>query len=431
MQWPIQDCWYQSSLPLNLLYSVPQLAGHQQTRVVIIGAGFAGLATALGLVERGVQDIVILEAETLGYGASGRNGGFIMAGYSLPEKKLIQSLGEAAACELYQLTMAAQAKIKQRVRKYQIDCDLVDEGIVLADWFKKEKAMQQQALFMQEKMRTDWQFLAPHEMQKYVNSECYGCGLLEPNGAHFQPMSYVRGLAKHLMEQGVKIYEHSRATSVEQKTQGWSIRAESTVGESVIQTEQVIVCAGGYIKGLPVKAAQSVLPVATFVMATEPIGKQLLQHLPGQAAIYDNRFAFDYYRALSDTRILWGGRIAINKPSSSHIEQLLKRDLVKVFPALADIKVQTAWGGLMGYTRSQMPSIVESAPGLWHTLGFGGHGVCATTIAGELVAAAITDEHQQYLQFRRFQLSPVYGWLGLLAAQGYYWARQLRDILRL
>ncbi len=437
MNWPIQDCWYHRSLTPQAVFSGAVPDAEQASRVVIIGAGFAGLATALGLLERGCRDISIVEAQTVGYGASGRNGGFIMAGYSLPESRLINRLGEPLARELYQLTLRAQQTIKRRIREYQWDCELVDEGIVLADWFNNQAGLRVRQQFMNGRMGARWQMLAAGELPAYVSSRRYGGGLLEPDGAHFNPLKYVHALAGYLQANGVRIFEHSRAVAIQPGPRGWSVTVNSQDRQCRLSAEQVVICAGGYIQeqgqdqGLRVSQARAVLPVATYVMVTEPLGAALRQCLPAQAAIYDNRFAFDYYRAMADDRLMWGGRIAIARPAPDRIAQWLKRDMLKVFPELAEARINSAWGGLMGYTRSQMPSISQTQPGLWHALGFGGHGVCATTVAGEIVAAAISQEGRQQRLFEPFEMAPVYGWLGLLAAQGYYWWRQLRDVLRL
>lgn len=429
--WPLQDCWYDQSLAAEARFSGGRVEADWQAEVVIIGAGFAGLATAVGLVERGCRDVIVLEAESVGYGASGRNGGFIMAGYSLPEHKLVGQLGIGTARELYQLTRMAQGKIKQRIGQYQIDCDLIDQGIVLADWFKDRRALHQHLGFMNDQMQTNWEYLPSQQLQQQVNSPRYGDGLLEVDGAHFHPLKYLHGLSRQLTQQGVKVFEHSQIKTIHQQADQWQA---VTADGHCISASQVVVCAGGYIDGLQVPAtpmAKGILPVATYVMATEPLGQAVDVCLPGNAAIYDTRFAFDYYRKLTDNRLLWGGRIAIAQPSAKRIAELLKRDLCRVFPSLSNAQVDTAWGGLMGYTRQQMPSIQQTQPGLWHALGFGGHGVCSTTVAGEVVAAAIANrDHQQQL-FAPFKLPPVYGWLGQMGAQSYYWWRQFKDFLQM
>ena len=172
------------------------------------------------------------------------------------------------------------------------------------------------------------------------------------------------------------------------------------------------------------------LPIATYVMATEPLGDALRQSIPGRAAIYDTRFSFDYYRALPDTRILWGGRISILDRSAKPISRLLKADLCRVYPELRDAKVDYAWGGLMSYARHEMPQIGRLPDGAWHALGFGGHGVGPTTAAGELLAAAIAHGEPIPPGFADYGLPRVWGGAGMLAAQAKYNWFELKDRLR-
>jgi gamma-glutamylputrescine oxidase len=190
-----------------------------------------------------------------------------------------------------------------------------------------------------------------------------------------------------------------------------------------VHAREVVVCGGGYLRGLSAPLERAMLPIATYVMATEPLGAALARSIPGQAAIYDTRFSFDYYRPLPDTRLLWGGRISILERDARAIARLLKRDLVKVYPELRDAKVEYAWGGLMSYARHEMPQVGRLPDGTWHALGFGGHGVGPTTAAGELLAAAIAHGEPIPPGFADYGLPRVWGPAGMLAAQmKYNWA---------
>jgi gamma-glutamylputrescine oxidase len=172
-----------------------------------------------------------------------------------------------------------------------------------------------------------------------------------------------------------------------------------------------------------------VLPIATYVMATEPLGARLADAIDCRSAVYDTRFAFDYYRPLPDTRILWGGRISILEREPDAIARLLRRDLLKVYPQLRDVRIDHAWGGLMSYARHKMPQIGRSADDVWYAVGFGGHGMAPTTVSGELLAAAIAGERAVPEAFAAFGLTHTFGALGLAAAQFTYTAMQTRDAL--
>jgi gamma-glutamylputrescine oxidase len=186
---------------------------------------------------------------------------------------------------------------------------------------------------------------------------------------------------------------------------------------------------GGYARNVYRRVERAVLPIATYVMATEPLGARLKDAIDCARAVYDTRFAFDYYRPLADTRILWGGRISVLEREPEAIARLLKRDLLRVYPQLHDVKIDYAWGGLMSYARHKMPQIGKSADGVWHAVGFGGHGMAPTTVAGELLAAAIGEGRPIPEGFAAFGLTRAFGHLGLAAAQLTYTAMQARDAL--
>jgi glycine/D-amino acid oxidase-like deaminating enzyme len=164
-------------------------------------------------------------------------------------------------------------------------------------------------------------------------------------------------------------------------------------------------------------------------MATEPLGAHLRDAIRTDAAVFDTRFAFDYYRALPDTRLLWGGRMSIRERSSAELSKLLHADLVRVYPQLSDARVTHAWSGLMSYTRHQMPQIGRLPEGLWYAIGFGGHGVAPTTLGGEVLAQAMIGVAAIPPAIAAYGPEPTFGKLGLMAAQCTYWALQARDAL--
>jgi gamma-glutamylputrescine oxidase len=395
------------------------LRGGVDANVCVIGGGFAGLATAIGLVERDERDVVILEGETIGHGASGRNGGFVFGGFSLDNEQLLADQGSAGARAMYGLTRAAVATIRRRIRQYGIACDAIEGGIVLANWFKDDAILRRRQEFMAREFDVHWQLLSHDQLGAYTRSRRYAGGLLEPDAFHFHPLKYARGLAAVVERGGGRVFENSRVTKVvdhRTSTGGYDVHT----ARGVVHARHVVIAGGGYLRGLSAPLERAMLPIATYVMATEPLGDALAAAIPGRAAIYDTRFSFDYYRALPDTRILWGGRISILDRAAAPIARLLKRDLCKVYPELRDAKVDYAWGGLMSYARHQMPQIGRLPDGTWHALGFGGHGVGPTTAAGELLADAIAADAPIPAGFARYGLDRVWGPAGMLAAQSKY-----------
>ncbi|RQP26878.1 NAD(P)/FAD-dependent oxidoreductase [Piscinibacter terrae] len=405
----------------------PELQGVVEADVCIVGAGFAGMATALGLLERGTKNVVVLDAERVGFGASGRNGGFVFGGYSLDCADLLDHLGEARARHIYGLTRQAVDLIRKRIVRHAIECEAEEGGALLANWFDDESILRRQQGLMHDRFGVDWQFIDQDTLRgQWVRSVRYTAGLVEPDAFHFHPLKYALGEAAAIESLGGRIFERSRVTAMDVRSASTTVKAPQ--GEVV--AKHVVIAGGGYLSKLIPKLERAILPIATYVMTTEPLGAEAERLIPCRAAIYDTRFAFDYYRRLNDSRILWGGRISIRDRSPDDIAAFLKQDMLKVFPSLKDAKVDHAWGGMMSYARHKMPQIGRLPNGIWYGLGFGGHGVAPTTAAGELIARAIAENEPIPEDFKRYGLPPTYRPFGLLAAQATYSWFELKDAWR-
>ncbi|MTW13823.1 FAD-dependent oxidoreductase [Pseudoduganella eburnea] len=411
------------------------LAGRHKARVCIIGAGFAGLATAMSLMEHGERDVVLLEAERIGHGASGRNGGFVFGGYSLDEQALLATVGVEQGRRLYQLTLGAVEQIRRRISQYSIDCDATHSGIYLANWFDDPRALDERQTFMREHLGVEWLRIPPADFADRARSERYFGALYEENAFHFHPLKYAQGLAGALQAGGLRVHETSRATAIEALVRiadgagGGARWRVATAGGEVV-CDEVVVCCGGYIERLYPALAGAILPIATYVMVTEPLGDRMSLALATEAAIYDTRFAFDYYRPLQDSRLLWGGRISIRSRGPQDVARLLYEDMLKVYPQLSGAKVDYAWSGLMSYGRHKMPQLGKLPNGVWYGMGFGGHGVGPTSLAGDVLSAALMGELSKVDQFAAWGLPTTGGPAGLLAAQLTYWYYELRDWMR-
>ncbi|MEI7038100.1 FAD-binding oxidoreductase [Fulvimonas yonginensis] len=402
------------------------LQGRAETRVAVIGGGFAGLNTALGLAERGMRDLVLLEREQVGFGASGRNGGFVFAGYSLGEQALLDQLGETRARALFRRTIEGVHLIRRRIAGYAIACDAVDEGVVWANWFRDPSVLRARQQLLAERYGVSWEWLPEPELRERIHSARYHDGLFERDALHLHPLNYAIGLARAAAEQGVRIHEHSGVRRLRREGARW--RVETAEGE--VLADQVVLACGGYLAGLERRIDRAILPIATYVMVTEPLGERLAACLSTRAAVYDTRFAFDYYRPLPDTRLLWGGRISVLDRSPRGVQRLLRRDLLRVFPQLGEVRIDYAWSGLMSYARHQMPQVGGRGDGLWWAQAFGGHGLSSTCAAGELLAAAIAEGDDAWREFADYGLASTHRPLGFLAAQASYWRAELQDWLK-
>ncbi len=411
---------------LNYANDYPSVQGTIEVETVIIGAGYAGIMTALGLVERGHHNIALLDKNKIAWGCSGRNGGFVFGGYSLGPRGLVKQVGAEMAKEVYGLTTAAVNLIRKRIEKYQLDCDVVDKGVIWANWFENQQLLLDEQKFMQDYLQLHWQYLSPEELRTQIKSDRYHGALFEPNAMHFHPLNFALGITQVIAQQGGQIFQDTEVLAVDDSQPVKII----TTANGRILCKNVVFSGGGYMGKFYPKLCRTILPIATYVMTTEILGDELEKILPSPSAVYDSRFAFDYYRRLKDNRLLWGGRISANTKMPQNLEMLLRKDLSKVFPELEQVNIEYLWDGWMGYCRHQMPEIGQLSDNVWYNIAYGGHGVGPTTMGGEMIAAAIAEGDKSYQLFKRWGLPWNGGIFGPMAAQSNYWWLEFKDWLR-
>lgn len=418
------EVWYADDIASHRSYAA--LVGDAKTRTLVVGGGLAGLSTALSLVERGETDIMLVEARHLGAGASGRNGGFVFGGYSLAPYKLLARVGPERARRLMNWTLEGVETVRRRIKRYDIDCRLTEGGVIWADWFHRPGNMDAYRRFLAECYDIHWRWLDPETLRRRTGSRRYGGGLLESAAFHFQPLRYVRGLGRVLAGRGVRIAGTTPVRRLERDAGVW---LAATPG-GTIRASRVVVATGGYGPWPLPGRFRPVIPVASHAGVTTPLGPGHAHVLPGPEAVYDSRFAFDYYHRVAQDRLLWGGRISVRQPSRRGITARLKRDLLRVYPELTDVDFDWAWSGWMSYARHQMPVLAEAEKGLWYALGFGGHGMAVTALAGEVLAEALAGDRERLNAFAPWPAVRAWDGLGRLAAQSVYTSCQVRDAIR-
>lgn len=402
------------------------LQGDAQTDIAMVGGGLAGLSAALSLIERGQRDVTVIDANRVGWGASGRNGGFVSPGFAIGMMPLIRKYGPDKARTLYGLTVDAVHQVRQRIDRYAIPCEPVDAGMIRAWWTDDPEGCRRDGEELSETLGVSWEFWPRERLREALVTRRYYDGLYRAEGFHFHCLNYARGVAQAIEAAGGRIHEGTEARAIERDGTGWRIVTD----HGRLSARKVIVACGGYIRRLHPSMSAAIQPVATYVIVTEPLGDRLRDVIRGDWMITDSRFDFDYYRPLKDTRILFGGGIAVWGENPPGMKERMRRRLLAVYPQLADVKIESAWGGTMGYPVHQMPMVGEAEPGLWYTLGYGGHGMATTAMTGELVAGAIAEGDDRYRLFAPFGLRAAGGMLGLAGAQALYWWYQLRDAIK-
>ncbi|MCP5149579.1 MAG: FAD-binding oxidoreductase [Ectothiorhodospiraceae bacterium] len=404
----------------------PPLDHDVETDVCVIGGGLAGLSTAMSLVERG-RDVVVLEANRVGWGASGRNGGFLGAGFALPLTRLVARVGLDQARELYRLSADGVARVRERIEGHGIDCGPVIEGSLRPSWFDDRAALERTVERMARDFGVRWEIWPRERVRAALLSPRYFDATFHPASVQIQPLDYCRGLADAVARAGGRVAEESAVTHHDLAGAEKVVRT----ARATVRARHVVFACGGYIGALHRRLASAIVPIATYVVATEPLGaERLASAIRVRYSISDDRFANDYYRALDDTRILWGGRISARRSEPGRLGRMMLGDLVHVYPQLAGVRADSAWSGLMSYAVHKMPQVGTTAPGVWHAMGFGGHGLNTTAMAGEMLAGAIAEGDDRYRLLAPFGLTPTGGWLGSAAAQLTYWAYELGDFLR-
>jgi len=392
----------------------------KEADVIVVGAGFAGLTAALELAREG-KSVALIESNKIGWGASGRNGGFVSESFSQGLTSLINRLGAEHTAAL----VALSQKGVEFVRR---EANSIDPAIIGGDgWLlafrhdDPDEVKKLGALYDAYGMKR--RFVPRSELRALLKSKSYFDALENSASFHIQPLAYALGLAQKAHMAGARIFEDCAVEALDKTGALWRVRAAG----KTIKAQHVVLAGSAYMGGLYPRLQGAILPVATYVVTSEPMEERLDRAISYFGAISDNRRAGDYYRRLPDKRLLWGGRITTRRSEPKMLAQMLKGDIEKIYPQLGDFKISHAWSGLMGYAVHKMPIIGEMEEGLWAVTGFGGHGLSTTAMGGQIIAAAISEGDDRWRQFSSF--GPVWagGPLGRAAVQGIYWFMRGRD----
>jgi gamma-glutamylputrescine oxidase len=390
---------------------------------VIIGGGLAGLTTALQLSRAGLP-VVLLEAEKVGYGASGRNGGFVSPGFATGEDAIVRAAGVENARKIHRLSIEGVDFIRDTIRDLDITAAAPQPGLMSVLRHNDANSLKTHAEHMRREYGYDLEYLDRDAVRSVLKSQRYFQALRDAKAFHMHPLNYLRALATEVERLGGRVFENSAAVSCSLDGPEKIVRAAS----GQIKARRVVLTTGGYTGPLVGRLKRSFLPIATYVMLTEEAPDLIREAIATTDAIGDNRRAGDYYRLVEGgRRILWGGRITTRAASPAALAKELRREMTGTYPQLSGLKTELAWSGLMSYARHLMPQIGEMQPGVWHCTAFGGHGLNTTAMGGKLIAEAILGQSDRYTLFKPFGLAWAGGLAGLATAQLTYWTLQAQD----
>ena len=362
------------------------LTGDARVDLCVVGGGYTGLSAALHAARAGLS-VVLLEAHRVGFGASGRNGGQVGSGQRLDQITLEAMLGEDDARALWSLGEDAKALVRDLIAAEGMDdCPFVP-GVLHADW---TQGGLRESLSLADHMRRRYgydqleAFPDATSLRQVLGSPAYKGGVLDTGAGHIHPLRFAFGLARAAAAAGARIHE---GTVVQRVEAGVPARVVTATG--TVTADAVVLACNGYLGDLESRVAARVMPINNFIVATEPLGDRAAEIIARPVAVADSKFVVNYYRLSEDGRLLFGGGESYGYRFPSDIAAVVRKPMREVFPQLADVRIDHAWGGTLAITMNRLPALLHPAPGVWSASGYSGHGVALATLAGRMLAQAI------------------------------------------
>jgi gamma-glutamylputrescine oxidase len=401
--------------------------GTLEADVAVVGGGLAGCSAALHLAGRGFK-VALLEANCVGYGASGRSGGQTIFGLATSQKALAAQVGREDARRLFEMSIEALDLTQAMIREHGIECDYRPNHVHVAT---KPRHLDELAEWFDE-LRDEYAYESVHlldreALQAHVRSDRYLGGLLDTRSGHLHPLKFTQGLARAAEAAGALLFEQTEALHYED---GAGVIVRTPRGE--VRCRQLVLCGNAYLGSLAPALARRILGVGTYIIATRPLeAEQARSLLPSGAAVADVNWILDYFRPSADRRILFGGRVSYSAFQPPHLAESMRRRMVRIFPELSAVEVEYAWGGYLDITRSRAPDFGRLSPNVYYLQGFSGHGMSLTVLAGRLAAEAVAGTAERFdvfarLPHRDFPGGPLLRRPSLVLAMLYY---RLKDLL--
>jgi glycine/D-amino acid oxidase-like deaminating enzyme len=360
--------------------------------VAIIGAGFTGLSAARELAKQGAK-IAVLEAETIGWGASSRNGGMVLTGMKLSAETLAARYGMHATRAMYAASLASIDCVEHIVAEEQIDCDFARCGhLEVACKQSHFDAYARSVELIAREFKHELRIIARGDLSAEIGSAIYFGGIVDEVSAGVNPARYVAGLARAAQKAGACVYESARVNHINRMSRSGVAGFQLTTTKGTTFAQHVLVATSGYTSAVTPALQKKVIPIGSFIIATEPLREELAHELsPRNRMIYDSKHYLHYCRLTPDDRMLFGGRAAFFPETSQTIRKsaaILHREMLEVYPQLKNTKVDYVWGGTLDFTFDVMPH-AGKIDGMYFALGYAGHGVAMATYLGQKMGEAI------------------------------------------
>lgn len=373
------DGWYAATA--DLLEPFAPLRGETRADLCVIGGGYTGLSAALHAAQAGL-DVVLIDAQRVSFGASGRNGGQVQSGFNKSQQALEKMVGREDAYKLWEMSQEAMSLTKQLCATHASEAAF-KAGIAHANWHASEtRDDHANAAYLAEHYGyTKIELLSQDALYDILRAPAYKGGTLDHGAGHLHPLRYALGLARACVAAGVRIFETTRAHEIN----GTTVRCDS----GRIEATHVIQATNGYGTGLSRPTAARVMPINNFIAATAPLGDRVAEVLRRDIAVSDSKFVVNYYRLSEDGRLLFGGGESYGYRFPKDIASVVRKPMEQVFPQLKGIEISHAWGGTLAITRSRLPHISRPQPGVLAAAGYSGHGVALAGFTGKVLADAV------------------------------------------
>ncbi|MDH4041169.1 MAG: FAD-binding oxidoreductase [Gammaproteobacteria bacterium] len=417
------DSWYAATA--NLKLDLPPLEGAADTDVCVIGGGYTGLSTAIHLRRLGYS-VTVLEANKIGWGASGRNGGHVGTGQRLDQEQLEKWLGLDQAKALWQLGLEAVDTVCGLIEQHNIDCELKRGNLHVASKAGDIASLPGEVEHLQNVYGyRQIRYVDAAELAQMTSARGFGGATLNTGCRHLHPMNYVLGLARAALELGAQLHEGSRVLSY---TEGEKISVRTDRGE--VRARFLVVACNGYLEKLEPRTAGHIMPINNYMLATEPLSEEMARRLiRDDTSISDSRFVINYWKLSADNRLLFGGGESYSSRFPADIKGFVRKYMLRIYPELADTRIDYGWGGTLAITLKRMPDFGRLGPNVFYAHGYSGHGVPIATLAGKLLAEVISGTAERFdvmasVPASRFPGGTLLRWPGLVAGMLFY---SLRD----
>jgi gamma-glutamylputrescine oxidase len=422
---PHVESWYAASANQQLEF--PALQGEARADVCVIGGGYTGLSTAIHLRKLGYS-VILLEANRVGWGASGRNGGHVGTGQRADQETLEKLVGLSHAKELWRLGLEAVDTVCELIDAHQIDCELKTGNLHVASKAKEQPWLIEEVDHLRKVY--DYQqirYVEREELAELTSGQGFHGGTLDSGARHLHPLNYALGLARAANELGATLHEGSRVLSY---TEGQGVTVKTDAG--TVFAEYLVLGCNGYLEKLEPRTAGRIMPINNYMLATEPLAEEVARRLiRDDSSMSDSLFVIDYWKLSADNRLLFGGGESYTRRFPRDIGSFVRKYMLRIYPELAQTRIEYGWGGTLAITLNRMPDFGRLSPQVFYAHGYSGHGVPTATMAGKLLAEVISGSAERFdvmanVPSKTFPGGTLLRFPGLVAGMLFY---SLRDRL--